>query len=209
MMTGGPRPGCAAAAPGPGCSRQAGRQVLGGGVAEKAAASLGMGGEYSHILPRTLPGYRKTWRRVLWNPGRKLSGAYSWLSKFQVFIGLALNGSCVILKIGKQYDHDDGGAFDALQEEKGRPEGLLKHGRHVAGPGHTRRLPKCRSDCAVKACAAHGPAGESVCQQIRSVARVVRGWLAKLRPAATSRGIDTSTLRQNMQYGLSMVEKAV
>ena len=142
MMTGGPRPGCAAAAHGPGCGRQAGRQVLGGGVAEKAAASLGMGGEYSHILPRTLPGYRKTWRRVLWNPGRKLSGAYSWLSKFQVFIGLALNGSCVILKIGKQYDHDDGGAFDALQEEKGRPEGLLKHGRHVAGPGHTRRLPQ-------------------------------------------------------------------
>ena len=143
MMTGGPRPGCAAAAPGPGCGRQAGRQVLGGGVAEKAAASLGMGGEYSHILPRTLPGYRKTWRRVLWNPGRKLSGAYSWLSKFQVFIGLALNGSCVILKIGKQYDHDDGGAFDALQEEKGRPEGLLneKYGRHVAVPGHTRRLP--------------------------------------------------------------------
>ena len=85
MMTGGPRPGCAAAAPGPGCSRQAGRQVLGGGVAEKAAASLGMGGEYSHILPRTLPGYRKTWRRVLWNPGRKLSGAYSWLSKISSF----------------------------------------------------------------------------------------------------------------------------
>ena len=63
--------------------------------------------------------------------------------RFQVFIGLALNGSCVILKIGKRYDHDDGGAFDALQEEKGRPEGLLneKYGRHVAGPGHTRRLP--------------------------------------------------------------------
>ena len=63
--------------------------------------------------------------------------------RFQVFIGLALNGSCVILKIGKQYDHDDGGAFDALQEEKGRPEGLLneKYGRHVAGLGHTRRLP--------------------------------------------------------------------
>ena len=39
------------------------------------------------------------------------------------------------------YDHDDGGVFDALQEEKGRPEGLLKHGRHVAVPGHTRRLP--------------------------------------------------------------------
>ena len=50
--------------------------------------------------------------------------------RFQVFIGLALNGSCVILKIGKRYDHDDGGVFDALQEEKGRPEGLLstKHG---------------------------------------------------------------------------------
>ena len=31
MMTGGPRPGCAAAAPGPGCGRQAGRQVLGEG----------------------------------------------------------------------------------------------------------------------------------------------------------------------------------
>ena len=63
--------------------------------------------------------------------------------RFQVFIGLALNGSCVILKIGKRYDHDDGGAHDALwQEEKGRPEGLLKHGRHVAGPGHTRRLPQ-------------------------------------------------------------------
>ena len=61
--------------------------------------------------------------------------------RFQVFIGLALNGSCVILKIGKRYDHDDGGVFDALQEEKGRPEGLLKHGRHVAWPGHTRRLP--------------------------------------------------------------------
>ena len=60
--------------------------------------------------------------------------------RFQVFIGLALNGSCVILKIGKRYDHDDGGAFNALQEEKGRPEGLLKHGRHVAWPGHTRRL---------------------------------------------------------------------
>lgn len=53
-----------------------------------------------------------------------------------------MNGSCVILKIGKRYDHDDVGAHDALwQEEKGRPEGLLKHGRHVAGPGHTRRLP--------------------------------------------------------------------
>ena len=140
MMTGGPRHGCAAAAPGPGCGRQAVGQVLGGGVAEKVAASLGMGGEYSHILPRPLPGYRKTWRRVLWNPGRKLSGAYSWLSRFQVFIGLALNGSCVIFKIGKRYDHDDGGAFDALQEEKGRPEGLLKHGRHVAWPGHTRRI---------------------------------------------------------------------
>ena len=51
--------------------------------------------------------------------------------RFQVFIGLALNGSCVILKIGKRYDHDDGGVFDALQEEKGRPEGLLimKYGR--------------------------------------------------------------------------------
>ena len=61
--------------------------------------------------------------------------------RFQVFIGLALSGSCGILKIGKRYDHDDGGVFDALQEEKGRPEGLLKHGRHVAGPGHTRRLP--------------------------------------------------------------------
>ena len=101
MMTGGPRPGCAAAAPGPGCSRQAGGQVLGGGVAEKAAASLGMGGEYSHILPRTLPGYRKTWRWVLWNPGRKLSGAYAWLSKFQVFINLVLNGTCGILRIGR------------------------------------------------------------------------------------------------------------
>lgn len=101
MMTGGPRPGCAAAAPGPGCGRQAGGQVLGGGVAEKAAASLGMGGEYSHILPRTLPGYRKTWRRVLWNPGRKLSGAYSWLSKFQVFINLVLNGTCGILIIDR------------------------------------------------------------------------------------------------------------
>ena len=46
------------------------------------------------------------------------------------------------MKIGKQYDHDDGGVFDALQEEKGRPEGLLneKYGRHVAGLGHTRRL---------------------------------------------------------------------
>lgn len=65
--------------------QQAGGQVLGGGVAEKAAASLGMGGEYSHILPRTLPGYRKTWRLVLWNPGRKLSGAYAGPSKFQVF----------------------------------------------------------------------------------------------------------------------------
>ena len=31
MMAGGPRPGCAAAAPGPGCGRQAGRQVLGEG----------------------------------------------------------------------------------------------------------------------------------------------------------------------------------
>ena len=130
--------------------------------------------------------------------------------RFQVFIELVLIENCGILKIGKRYDHDDGGASNALRkEEKGRPEGLLKHGRHVAVPGHTRRLPKCRSDCAMKACAAHGPAGESVFQQIRSVARVVRGWLAKLRPAATSRGIDTSTLRQNMQYGLSMVEKAV
>ena len=46
------------------------------------------------------------------------------------------------MKIGKQYDHDDGGVFDALQEEKGRPEGLLneKYGRHVAGLGHTRRI---------------------------------------------------------------------
>ena len=53
-----------------------------------------------------------------------------------------MNGSCVILKIGKRYDHDDGGVFDALQEEKGRPEGLLneKYGRHVAVPGHTRRI---------------------------------------------------------------------
>ena len=120
--------------------------------------------------------------------------------RFQVFIELVLIENCGILKIGKRYDHDDGGSFDALQEEKGRPEGLLKHGRHVAVPGHPRRLPKCRSDCAMKACAAHGPAGESVCQQIRSVARVVRGWLAKLRPAATSRGIDTSTLRQTDPY---------
>ena len=31
--------------------QQAGGQVLGGGVAEKAAASLGMGGEYSHTSP--------------------------------------------------------------------------------------------------------------------------------------------------------------
>ena len=31
MMAGGPRPGCAAAATGPGCGRQAGRQVLGEG----------------------------------------------------------------------------------------------------------------------------------------------------------------------------------
>ena len=50
MMTGGPRPGCAAAAPWP-RMQQAGGQVLGGGVAEKAAASLGMGGEYSHTSP--------------------------------------------------------------------------------------------------------------------------------------------------------------
>ena len=61
--------------------------------------------------------------------------------RFQVFIELVLIENCGILKIGKRYDHDDGGAFDALQEEKGRPEGLLKHGRHVAVPGHTRRLP--------------------------------------------------------------------
>lgn len=63
--------------------------------------------------------------------------------RFQVFIGLVLIESCGILKIGKRYDHDDGGAFDALQEEEGRPEGLLneKYGRHVAVPGHTRRLP--------------------------------------------------------------------
>ena len=101
MMAGGPRPGCAAVAPGPGCSRQPGRQVLGGGVAEKAAASLGMGGEYSHILPRALPGYRKTWRWVLWNPGQKLSGTYAWLSKFQVFINLVLNETCGILRIGR------------------------------------------------------------------------------------------------------------
>ena len=63
--------------------------------------------------------------------------------RFQVFIELVLIENCGILKIGKRYDHDDGGASNALwQEEKGRPEGLLKHGRHVAGPGHTRRLPQ-------------------------------------------------------------------
>ena len=135
-----PAPRLRCGGPWPRMQQAGGQAGTRGGVAEKAAASLGMGGEYSHIPPRTLPGYRKTWQRVLWNPSRKLSGAYSWLSKFQVFIGLALNGSCVILKIGKQYDHDDGGVFDALQEEKGRPEGLLKHGRHVAWPGHTRRL---------------------------------------------------------------------
>ena len=62
--------------------------------------------------------------------------------RFQVFIELVLIENCGILKIEKRYDHDDGGAHDALwQEEKGRPEGLLKHGRHVAVPGHTRRLP--------------------------------------------------------------------
>ena len=51
--------------------------------------------------------------------------------RFQVFIELVLIENCGILKIGKRYDHDDGGAHDALwQEEKGRPEGLLspKHG---------------------------------------------------------------------------------
>ena len=32
------------------------------------------------------------------------------------------------MKIGKRYDPDDGGAFDALQEEKGRQEGLLTLG---------------------------------------------------------------------------------
>ena len=62
--------------------------------------------------------------------------------RFQVFIELVLIENCGILKIEKRYDHDDGGAHDALwQEEKGRPEGLLKHGRHVAWSGHTRRLP--------------------------------------------------------------------
>lgn len=83
--------------------QQAGGQVLGGEVAEKAAASLGMGGEYSHILPRAFPGYQKTWRRVLWNPGKKLSGACAGLSKFRVFLELVLNGTYGILEIEKPY----------------------------------------------------------------------------------------------------------
>ena len=75
MMTGGPRPGCAAAVPGPGAAGR--REGTMGGVAEKAAASLGMGGEYSHTSPRTLPGYRKLAGVVLRNPGWKLSGSSS------------------------------------------------------------------------------------------------------------------------------------
>ena len=131
MMTGGPRHGCAAAAPGPGCGRQAGRQVLGGGVAEKAAASLGMGGEYSHILPRALPGYRKTWRRVLWNPGRKLSGVYAWLSKFQVFIELVLIENCGILNIAKSI-RTMRGCIQCLARRKraaGRAADSVRYGR--------------------------------------------------------------------------------
>ena len=108
--------------------QQAGGQAgTRGGVAEKAAALPRTGGEYCATSPSPLPGpgVAEIAGVGFGNPGRKLSGVHAVLSKFQVFIGLALNGSCVILKIGKQYDHDDGGAFDALQEEKGRPEGLL------------------------------------------------------------------------------------
>ena len=115
-----------------------------GGVAEKGTVLLRMGVEYCPTSSPPLHG--------LWGGGKQAGGlsairALNHLNpmlgfqRFQVFIGLALNGNCVILKIGKRYDHDDGGAFDALQEEKGRPEGLLKHGRHVAVPGHTRCLP--------------------------------------------------------------------
>ena len=80
-----PAPRLRCGGPWPRMQQAGGQAGTRGGVAEKAAASLGMGGEYSHILPRTIPGYRKTWRWVLWNPGRKLSDDCSRLFKISSF----------------------------------------------------------------------------------------------------------------------------
>lgn len=78
MMAGGPRPGCAAAAPGPGCSRQAGRQVLGGWVAEKGPALPRTGEEYCATSPSPLPrpwvaencrgGFLESRAEIIWGP---------------------------------------------------------------------------------------------------------------------------------------------
>ena len=99
-----------------------------GGVAEKGTVLLRMGVEYCPTSSPPLHG--------LWGGGKQAGGLSAILARnnlnpmpgfqrFQVFIELVLIENCGILKIGKRYDHDDGGAFDALQEEKGRPEGLL------------------------------------------------------------------------------------
>ena len=76
----------------------------GGGSGKRAGASQDRG---KSIAPHSLfPsmgfwGWRKTGRVVLWNPGLKLSVAYSGLSKFKVFIKLVLNRNCGILIIGR------------------------------------------------------------------------------------------------------------
>ena len=95
MMTGGPRPGCATVAPGPGAAGR--REGTMGGVAEKAAASLGMGGEYSNTSPRTLPGYRKIAGVVLRNPALKLSGSSSGLPNGEGFFLFCFLISIVLL----------------------------------------------------------------------------------------------------------------
>ena len=76
-----------------------------GGVAEKGTVLLRMGVEYCPTSSTPLHG--------LWGGGGKQAGVLSAIrvrnnlnpmlgfQRFQVFIGLALNGSCVILKIGK------------------------------------------------------------------------------------------------------------
>ena len=84
--------------------------------------------------------------------------------RFQVFIGLALNGSCVILKTGKRF--------------RGGSE--AESFREVRAALHKKEL--------ILGCSSVGRASAL---------------------HAERRGFDSSQLRQNMQYGLSMVEKAV
>ena len=76
----------------------------GRGSGKRDGASQDGGRVLPHIIPahpRPVGGRRKTGRGAFCNPGLKSSEPHAGLSKFQVLIGLALNGSCDILKIGK------------------------------------------------------------------------------------------------------------